>query len=99
MKEYAHPIESFNLESLAGKGYLLEARDVHEWVDISTGIGLAYILHSDGNKTGYHLLSHGAGEKFWYEIEDDGLQKSGVFLERYSRNRGKYKKDIERKVA
>ena len=99
MKEYAHPTEPFNLELLARKGYLLEARNVLEWVDISTGIGLAYILHSDGNKTGYHLLSHGAGEKFWYEIQDDELQKSGVFLERYSKNPRKYKKDIERKVA
>ncbi len=99
MKKYAHPIEPFDLESLTGKGYLLEERNVHDWVDISTGIGLAYILNNDGSRTGYHLLSHGAGEKFWYEIGDDGLQKSGVFLERYIRNRGKYKKYMEKKVA
>jgi hypothetical protein len=90
MKEYVHPTEPFNLELLAGKGYLLEARNVHDWVDISEGIGLAYILKNDGSSTGYHLLSHGAGEEFWYEIEDDSLQKQGVFLKRYSRNQGKY---------
>jgi hypothetical protein len=99
MKEYAHPTEPFNLELLTGKGYLLEARNVHDWVDISEGIGLAYILQSDGSSTGYHLLSHGAGKEFWYEIEDDLLQKQGVFLERYIRNRGKDMGNMNRKVA
>ncbi len=99
MKGYAHPNDPFDLELLAGKGYWLEARNVHDWADISTGVGLAYILNNDGNNTGYHLLSHGAGEEFWYEIEDDKFQQPGVALERYIRNRGKYIENMKRKVA
>ncbi len=62
-----------DLASLKGQGFLLESPYMKNGSNISRGFGCAYILDSEGNKTGYWLINHGlrnaSGYRSWYQLE------------------------------
>lgn len=66
-----HPGEIFDITKLLNKGLVLEAPYVNRGVDISTGVGFAYILNEKCERTGFHMGTWTYRGSFEYLIEDD----------------------------
>lgn len=62
-----------DLVLLKDLGFILESPFMKKEADISKGFGCAYILDSEGKKTGYWLMNHGVrgGSEYrsWYQLE------------------------------
>ncbi len=71
-----------DLALLKDLGFILESLFMKKDENLSKGFGWAYLLDSEGRRTGYQLISHGAEEKgnyaSWYQLEPDEETKTKI---------------------